>query len=240
MECDMKKILTLSLIFLAFSWPASADTIIFRDGMRVEVSEAWEKNGEVKCKIGDIVFGYPKDEVERIETGRLRDNKAAAPILKVHKEVTVIPQKEMAIQKKDTARPKKEAAIPNKQTVTPKKAVSIPKKEKAKKAVVSEYAGLPSFKVIINEDDNNPPVYIKRRRVLLVPRGLAKAQIRTLLLSYEKRTELKAQKAKYKQIMIWTYDDFERADEGAGGWVGMITNEPKTGKLSDNPKLSLK
>jgi len=84
----MKKILTLSLILLAFSWPASADTIIFRDGMRVEVSEAWEKNGEVKCKIGD--------------------------------------------------------------------------------------------------------------------------------------------------------DDFERADEGAGGWVGMITNDAKTGKLSDNPKLSLK
>ena len=78
--------------------------------------------------------------------------------------------------------------------------------------------------------------------VLLVPRGIAKAQIRALLLSYEKkiRTELKAQKAKYKQIMIWAYDDFERADEGAGGWVGMITSEPKTGKLSDNPKLSLK
>jgi len=221
MECDMKKILTLSLILLAFSWPASADTIIFRDGMRVEVSEAWEKNGEVKCKIGDIVFGYPKDEVERIERGRIGGNKATAPILKAHKEVTVISQKEMAIQEKDTARPKKEAA---------------------KKAVVSEYAGMPSIKVIINEDDNHPPVYIKRRRVLLVPRGLAKAQIRTLLLSYEKkiRSELKAQKAKYKQIMIWAYDDFERADEGAGGWVGMITNDAKTGKLSDNPKLSLK
>ncbi len=162
----MKKILTLSLILLAFSWPASADTIIFRDGMRVEVSEAWEKNGEVKCKIGDIVFGYPKDEVERIERGRIGGNKATAPILKAHKEVTVISQKEMAIQEKDTARPKKEAA---------------------KKAVVSEYAGMPSFKVIINEDDNHPPVYIKRRRVLLVPRGLAKAQIRTLLLSYEKK-----------------------------------------------------
>ena len=96
--------------------------------------------------------------------------------------------------------------------------------------------------MIINEDDNHPPVYIKRRRVLLVPRGLAKAQIRTLLLSYVKkiRSELKAQKAKYKQIMIWAYDDFERADEGAGGWVGMITNDAKTGKLSDNPKLSLK
>jgi len=312
MGWDMKKILFLSLILLAFSWPAFADTIIFRDGMRVEVSEVWEEGGEVRCRIGDIFFGYPKDDVERIEKGRAEGNMAAAPALKVHKEVTVTPRKEAAVQKKDTASPdtkaeasrkaavspKKEAAASKKQTVTPKqkavvskKETSVPKKEavvskkealtpkkeapvsrepqavsqktapipkkkkgvpgkeipaskkkKSQKAIAAKYASIPSFKVLINEDDSNPPVYIKRRRVLLVPRGLAKARIRTLLLSYEKkiRNELKAQKARYKQIMIWVYDDFERADEGAGGWVGMITNDSKADKLSDNPTLLLK
>jgi hypothetical protein len=280
--------------------------------MRVEASEVWKEGGEVKCRIGDIVFGYPKGEVERIEMGRSGGNKAAAPVLKVLKKVTATPQKETASEKKDTASlnkkagvsgkvavpAKKEAAASKKQIVTPKqkavvskketsvlkkegvaskketvipkkeapvsrepkavlqKAASTPKKKKEvpakeiaaskkkkpQKAIAAKYASIPSFKVLINEDDNNPPVYIKRRRVLLVPRGLPKARIRTLLLSYEKkiRDELKAQKVRYKQIMIWVYDDFERAGEGAGGWVGMITNDPKTGKLSDNPILLIK
>ena len=309
----MKKILAISLLLLAFSWTAFAETIIFKDGMRVEVSEVWKEGGEIRCRIGDVVFGYPKSEVERIEKGRAEGSKAAPPVLKVHKEVTAAPQKKTAIQKKGTAGPdkgagisgiaaappkketaaskkqitapkqktvvsKKETPVPKKEvkaakkeTVIPKKettvssepkavlqkAVSIPakkkkeapvkvisvsKKKKPQKAIAAKYASIPSFKVLINEDENNPPVYIKRRRVLLVSRGLAKAQIRTVLLSYEKkiRNELKAQKARYKQIMIWVYDDFERADEGAGGWVGMITNDPKTGNLSDNPIVLLK
>ena len=263
----MKKTLVLSLILLAFSVPASADTIIFRDGMRVDAPYVWEESGEVKCEIGGIVFGYPQADVVRIEKGRSGGKKAAATLLEVHKEVTVVPAKETATQQKATTGPDKkpampgqepvapqkkamvspkEALVPQKAAVTSKKETVIPKKEasvpREPKAVVSQYAGIPAFKEVINEDDNNPPVYIKRRRVLLVARGLAKARIRALLLSYEKklRTELNAQKVRYKLIVVWAYDDFDRADEGAAGWVGMISNEQKAGKLSDNPELLIR
>jgi hypothetical protein len=237
----MKKKLAFSLILLAFPLMVCADTIIFKDGMRLEVSEVWEKDGEIKCKIGGFVFGYPKAEVKRIEKGQIGRKEEPvgrkkepvgrkeepAPIQEVHEKVTAIPKKEPASLKKKAIQKKEGPA---------------PKKEKAKKAVAPEYAKIPAFKVLINEDDNNPPAYIKRRRVLLVRKGLTKDQIRTLLLSYEKklRNELKAQSAKYKLIVVWAYDDFYKADEGAGGWVGMISNDPKTGGLSDNPKLSIK
>jgi hypothetical protein len=298
MECDMKKTLVLALILLAFSLPATADTIIFKDGMRVDAPDVWEENGEVKCEIGGIVFGYPKADVERIEKGRSGAKKEATSVLKVHKEATVVPEKESAtrqkgtaspdkkpaisgkrpaapkkkaiVVKKETSAPKKKAMVSKKETVIPKKetpltvnmkavpdkAASPPKKKKAasakempapKKAsppneAPSQYSSIPSFKEIINEDDNNPPAYIKRRRVLLVSRGLAKARIRALLLSYEKklRNELNAQKARYKLIVVWAYDDFDRADEGAAGWVGMISNGQKTGELSETPELVIR
>ena len=258
----MKK-LALSLILLAFPLMLYADIIIFKDGMQVEVSEVWEKDGEVKCKIGGIVFGYPKDEVARIEKGQIDRKKEPAAIQAVPEKVTPIPKKDTASLKKKTAVSskaapvaKKEASVPQKDKAVlkkavlaprkkkaiPKKAEPAPKKEKAKKAVAPEYARIPTFKVLVNEDDNNPPVYIKRRRVLLVSRGVAQAGIRALLLSYEKklRNELNAQKANYKLIVVWAYDDFKSADEGAAGWLGKISNGQKTGMLSDNPELLVK
>jgi hypothetical protein len=265
MECDMKKTLILSMMLLAFSLPAAADTIIFKDGMRIEAPHVWEENAEVRCEIGGIVFGYPKTDVERIEKGQstVKVKKAEATVIKVHKEETVVPEekasvpkKEEAAAKKETGIPEKEASVPTKPKAASQKAAATPlkkkavpakkmpasKKEKPSKTASPQYAGIPMFKEIINEDDNNPPAYIKRRRVLLVARGLAKARIKALLLSYEKklRNELNAQKAKYKLIVVWVYDDFVRADEGAAGWIGMIFNEQNTGKLSGNPALSIR
>jgi hypothetical protein len=263
MECDMKKTLILSLILLAFALPAAADTIIFKDGMRVEAPHVWEENKEVRCEIGGIVFGYPKADVERIEKGRGEVKKAEATAIKVHKEVTVSPEKDTSAPKKEAVTSKKETVIPEKEASAPKEPKAVPrkaaaalmkkkvvsakkmpasKKEKSPKAATPQYASIPTSKEIINEDDNNPPAYIKRRRVLLVPRGLAKSQIKALLLSYEKklRNELNAQKAKYKLIVVWAYDDFERADEGAAGWIGMISNGQKAGELSDSPVLSIR
>jgi len=213
----MKKIIGLGFILLAFPLGAFAETIVFKDGMRVEATRVREQNGEVQCEINGILFGYPKAEVKRIEKNGSGSRSAAALPRQVHKEeVTVVPKKQAAVAKKDKAAPKKEAAA-------------------------TESAGIPSFKVIINEDDRNPPFYIKLQRVLLVAPGLTKAQIRTLLLSYEKklRDELIARKAKSKQIVIWAYDDFERANEGAAGWVGMISNKSATEKLSDAPELTM-
>ena len=280
----MKKTIILTFILLVFYLPADADTIFFKDGMRVDAPRVWEENEEVRCEIGGIVFGYPKADVERIEKGQIGVKKTAATVIKVHKEVTVVPEKGTATRQKTTASPDKKPALPTQKQVVPKKEVVSSKKEtvipekeasvtKAPKAVpkkaavapmkkkavpvkkipaakkesppkeaAPQYASIPSFKEMINEDDNNPPAFIKRRRVLLVRRGLTKAQIRALLLSYEKklRNELSAQKAEYKLIVVWVYDDFEKADEGAAGWVGMISNEQKTGELSDNPVLSIR
>ena len=261
----MKKTLILSMILLAFSLPASADTIIFKDGMRIEAPDVWEENGEVRCEIGGIVFGYPKADVERIEKGRstVKVKKAEAAVIKVHKEVTVVPEekasvpqkaavaakKETGIPEKDASVPKKPKAVSRKASAAPMKKKEVPakempaaKKEKPPETASPQYASIPTFKEIINEDDNNPPAYIKRRRVLLVARGLAKARIKDLLLSYEKklRNELNAQKAKYKLIVVWAYDNFEMADEGAAGWIGMISNGQKAGKLSGDPKLVIR
>jgi len=265
MECEMKKALILSLILLAFSLPAAADTIIFKDGMSVDAPHVWQENEEVRCEIGGIVFGYPKADVERIEKGRseVKVKKAEATVIKVHKEVTVVPEekasvpkKEEAAAKKENGIPKKEASVSQKTKAAPQRAAAAPmkkkavpakkmptvKKKKSPKAASPQYASIPMFKEIINEDDNNPPAYIKRRRVLLVARGLAKARIKALLLSYEQklRNELSAQKAKHKLIVVWVYDDFEKADEGAAGWIGMISNGQKAGELSEDPQLVIR
>ena len=58
----MKKIFILSLFLLTFSLIASADTIIFKDGKRLETSRAWVENDQVKCDIVGIVIDYPKKE----------------------------------------------------------------------------------------------------------------------------------------------------------------------------------
>ena len=171
------------------------------------------------------------------------------------KKETPVPEKEAAASKKKPASAEKgKSAIGKKEAVAQKPAsnpkqtaVSEKKKPAAKKknppgAVKPQYSSIPSFKEIINEDDNNPPAYIKCRRVLLVPRGLTETQIRALLLSYEKklRAELNNRKAKYKLIVVWAYDDFELADEGAAGWMGKISNGQKTGELSENPELVIR
>jgi hypothetical protein len=286
----MKKIISLGFILLAFPLWAFADTIVFKDGMRVDAARVWQQDGEVQCEINGIIFGYPKADVKRIEKNGSGGQTAETLTLEVHKEeATVIPKKQAVVPKKDKAAPEKEAAAPAKDAVSTGKQASASKtqttgpakkpappgpeasirepaktlsgksgppvqkeketggktaapavqEKKAEKAAPAEYASIPAFKEIINEDDRNPPVYIKLQRVLLVPRGLTKAQIKNLLLSYEKklRDELNTETAEYKQIIIWAYDDFSRADEGAGGWVGMISNEPENGKLSDAPKL---
>ena len=294
----MKKTFVLSLILLVFSLPAAGDTIIFKDGMRIDAHDVRQKNGEVQCEIGGIVFGYPKADVLRIEKGRGGAEKTSTNVLEVHQQVTtVVPEKETATRQKDTSSPAKKPAMsgqkpvaPKKKAVFSKKETPVPKKEAAaskkkpvsaekeksvtakkeavaqkaasspKKSTVAakempvakmknpqgavepQYSSISSFREIINEDDNNPPAYIKCRRVLLVPRGLTETQIRALLLSYEKklRAELNNRKAKYKLIVVWAYDDFGLADEGAAGWMGKISNGQKTGELSENPELVIR
>ena len=51
---------------------ASADTIIFKDGKRLETSRAWVENDQVKCDFAGIVIGYPKKDIKQIEKGKLK------------------------------------------------------------------------------------------------------------------------------------------------------------------------
>jgi hypothetical protein len=62
----MKKLLTIIFILFCITAAGFADTIVFKDGSRIDVTKAWEENGQIKCKIAGVVIGYPKKDVKRI------------------------------------------------------------------------------------------------------------------------------------------------------------------------------
>ena len=53
-------------ILVCMTGTAAADTIIFKDGTKIDAPNVWEEHGEVKCKLAGIVIGYPKKDVKRI------------------------------------------------------------------------------------------------------------------------------------------------------------------------------
>jgi hypothetical protein len=203
----MKKAIIFGVFLLGIPLISAADVICLKDDLRIEVLYAWEESGTVNFKVGDVVVGYPKEDVERVEKSKIRWGKNPGYIILV-----------------------------------PKEEIGIPKKAVVNKAVKSEYAETPKIRSIKNEDVNNPPINYKRIRTLLVPKGLSKDRLKDILLSQERvlRKELQAKQAKYKVIFVWAYDNVSRANAGLGEWVGMISNGAGTGKLSGNPKLSIK
>jgi hypothetical protein len=62
----MKKLFFIIAVLILIPFAADADTIVFKDGTRIDVPKAWEENGEVKCNMAGIVIGYPKAEVKQI------------------------------------------------------------------------------------------------------------------------------------------------------------------------------
>jgi hypothetical protein len=62
----MKKSLFVFLLIILSQSYAVSDTIIFKNGKRITVENAWEENGQVKCyRFGSIV-GYQKSSIEQI------------------------------------------------------------------------------------------------------------------------------------------------------------------------------
>jgi len=61
-----QKIVFIAAFLLSFSY-AYADTIYFKNGMRLDIEEAWEDDGKIKCKIFDSVVVYSKEEIDRVE-----------------------------------------------------------------------------------------------------------------------------------------------------------------------------
>ena len=62
----MKGCLTAFALLALFPVFAGADTIFFKSGSRLDVKEAWEEDGQVKCVMFGSVVAYPKEDVERI------------------------------------------------------------------------------------------------------------------------------------------------------------------------------
>jgi hypothetical protein len=64
---EMKELFLLLCIFAMSSSLAGADTIVLKNGNRIEAKRVWEENGEIKCDEYGGVVGFPKREVLRIE-----------------------------------------------------------------------------------------------------------------------------------------------------------------------------
>jgi len=55
-----------------FDFPAHADTIFLKNGMRMDVDRAWKENQQIKYEMFGSVYTYSIDEVIRIEKGEDR------------------------------------------------------------------------------------------------------------------------------------------------------------------------
>ncbi len=58
----------LILMLIAVDASLQADTVFFKDGMRLDVERAWEENGEVCVEMYGSVCRFPKENIRRIET----------------------------------------------------------------------------------------------------------------------------------------------------------------------------
>lgn len=76
----MKRLGTLYIVFILLiaCLPASAqaDTVVFKNGKRIDVEQAWEEGAFIKCIRFGGEISYPKSKVERIATSRADANSA--------------------------------------------------------------------------------------------------------------------------------------------------------------------
>jgi len=54
------------ILTLSFCNIAGADTIVLKNGRRIEVEKAWEDGGQIKGLVYGATIGYPKDQVKNI------------------------------------------------------------------------------------------------------------------------------------------------------------------------------
>jgi hypothetical protein len=55
------------VLTLSFCNIATADTIVLKNGRRIEVEKVWEDDGQIKGSVYGATIGYPKDQVKNIE-----------------------------------------------------------------------------------------------------------------------------------------------------------------------------
>lgn len=73
----MKILLIIFAIMMAFPTFTAGDTIILKDGRKIEGTTAWEDDGKVNCTIMGGTISFPKENVRRIEKGLDKPTKNA-------------------------------------------------------------------------------------------------------------------------------------------------------------------
>ena len=64
----MVRFLAVLMLLAGFGAAASADTIVLKNGRRIDVEQAWQEGGIVKGNLYGSVVQYPRDEVAQILT----------------------------------------------------------------------------------------------------------------------------------------------------------------------------
>jgi len=77
----MKNFLILAVLSMLFPLFASADTIVLKNGKRIENVRAWEEDGQVKCYRFGSLIGYLKKNVQKIEKEELKEKVNEANLL---------------------------------------------------------------------------------------------------------------------------------------------------------------
>lgn len=75
----MKKSLIMALLLALSSAFAIADTIILKNGNRIETLGTWEEGDQIKYFVRGRIAGLPKESVERIEEGQIEKARSVLP-----------------------------------------------------------------------------------------------------------------------------------------------------------------
>lgn len=69
----------VAVLLILETGSATADTIILKNGKRIENVTVWEEDGLIRCRRFGAVVGYPPNLVERIEKGTAGPQSAPSP-----------------------------------------------------------------------------------------------------------------------------------------------------------------
>ncbi|OQY59236.1 MAG: hypothetical protein B6245_07735 [Desulfobacteraceae bacterium 4572_88] len=82
-------------LLLILSFPADADTIILKNGKKIETMVAWEDGEQIKCRMFGSVIGFSKENVERVEKTSLGEKREMMQIASGSKHLP-LPKKQQS------------------------------------------------------------------------------------------------------------------------------------------------
>ncbi len=86
------------LVISFYTATGHADTIFFKNGMRLDVEEVWEESGQIKCSMYGAEYSYVKEEIDRIERerGKSSENNDSLPLNSENTESDVTSRSELS------------------------------------------------------------------------------------------------------------------------------------------------